>query len=82
MYIPFISEVCKAAVIASQILFCILAAAKVVWNEEKCYKLVQKCFKLFIICNDDDAARIIPFVQTMEVVGLISWVIYLCQAKG
>ena len=82
MYIPFVSEVCKAIVIASQILFCVLAAVKVIWNEEKCYKGLQKFFKLFFICKDEDAAKIIPFVQTMEAIGLVSWVVYFCQPKG
>lgn len=81
MYIPVVSETCRAVVIASQIIFVLLACAKVIWKEEQCYAGIRKAIKTMFMCDDGTTMRCIYTLRTIEAIGLVSWVIWLTQPK-
>lgn len=81
MYIPVISEISSIIVLISKVAFCVLAAVKVIWNEEDCYETIKNGLRCIIICSDEDAENLTKPVKTLEIIGLVSWVVWLCQFK-
>lgn len=82
MYIPCISECCSAIVTVSLVLFCAMAAVKLIFREQPTYTALHKAFKTAFMCKEESAARFVSVVRTLEIIGLVSWVVFLTNPHG